>query len=270
MKNSLGPYDSYSDTDKVKLITDLYIDKLKSFAEIAERLGTYANKVRRDAKRLGINIRNKSEAQQNALQTGKTKHPTLGQKRSDQTKSKIGIGMARSWQSMSQAEKQKVSEQKKEQWSRLSDDQKANMLKSANDAVRLASKTGSKLEKYMLNELLKDGWKTDFHKEQILSDTKLQIDLFLPSINTAIEIDGPSHFVPVWGDDALKRNIKYDQKKEGLLIGKGYVLIRIKQSHDFSKTRAQLVYTKLREIIQSISTKFPEPENRIITIKDEI
>lgn len=263
-------YDKLSENEKKEVIQKLYTGKLKSFGDIADQLGTYANKIRRDAKKFGIIIRNKSEAQQNALKTGKVKHPTEGKERSETTKSKIGLSLAKTWDAMDDDSRQNLINKKKEQWSKLSLDQKKNMQKSANDAVRLAGKTGSKLEKYIFNELLRDGWKVDFHKEQVLLDTKLQIDLVLPSINTAIEIDGPSHFVPVWGDDALKKNIKYDQKKQGLLIGKGYVLIRVIQEYDFSTTRAKIIYGKLREVIDSISNKFPEPDNRIIFIKDKI
>ena len=107
----------------------------------------------------------------------------------------------------------------------------------------------SKLEKFILTQLLKDGYRVDFHKEQMLSNTKLQVDLFLPTINLAIEIDGPSHFAPIWGQDALTKNQKYDEKKNGLLIGKGLSLIRIKQTKDFSKTRANIIYTKLLNLL---------------------
>ena len=127
------------------------------------------------------------------------------------------------------------------------------MQKLAIKAVRKTSKEGSKLEKFILNGLLQNGYKVDFHKEQLLSNTKLQLDIFLPVLNIAIEIDGPSHFAPVWGDDALAKNQDYDQKKAGLLIGKGIKLIRIKQEHDFSIARSNLILNNLLEAINKIS-----------------
>ena len=96
------------------------------------------------------------------------------------------------------------------------------------------------------------GYFSPIYKEQILSNTKLQIDLFLPTMNIALEVDGPSHFLPVWGDDVLARNQKYDKKKTGLIIGKGLKLIRIKQTHDFSKSRASVLYSKLVKAIDKI------------------
>lgn len=268
--SSSNQYDKLSDQEKKDIIYNLYVMELKSFGDIASSMGTYANRIRRDAQKFDIPIRNKSEAQANALKTGRTKHPTEGTQRSEDTKSKIGLGLAKSWDSMGETAKQKIIEQKREQWNKLSEDQKANMQKSANSAVRLASKTGSKLEKYILEKLLGDGWRVDFHKEHALVDTKLQIDLLLPTIKTAIEIDGPSHFAPVWGEDTLKKNIKYDQKKQGLLVGKGYALIRVIQKFDFSKTRADIIYSRIKQVLNNISDNFPEPEDRIIIIKDEI
>ena len=73
-------------------------------------------------------------------------------------------------------------------------------------------------------------------------------------MNIALEVDGPSHFLPVWGDDVLAKNQKYDKKKTGLIIGKGLKLIRVKQIHDFSKSRAAVLYTKLVKAINKIES----------------
>jgi len=154
-------------------------------------------------------------------------------------------------------------------WEQLGEDQKANIISLANQAVRQSSKTGSKLEKFLLEKLLQDGHVVEFHKEQILSNTKLQIDLFLPILNIAIEVDGPSHFAPVWGEDALKKNQKYDRKKTGLIIGKGLFLIRIKQTNDYSKARALVIYEKLQKAIDNIKLNTTNKTN-IINIEDTL
>jgi very-short-patch-repair endonuclease len=86
-------------------------------------------------------------------------------------------------------------------------------------------------------------------------------------MNTAIEVDGPSHFEPIWGDDSLSRNQKYDNKKTGLILGKGWVLIRVKQSKDFSPSRALIIYEELKSVLGNIKTKFPT-NNRIFEIGD--
>ena len=266
MKQSQESYNSLSKDEKKDILYTMYITEKKSFYDIAQKYNTYANKIRRDAVSLNIPIRNKSEAQKNALQIGNHKHPTKGQKRTDETKQKIGKAVLLNWENMDTNELEKRKEASRKKWESMSQDQKDNMLKLANDAVRLSSKVGSKLEKYLFENLIKDGYKVEFHKEQTLSNTKLQIDIFLPTISTAIEIDGPSHFLPVWGQDALNKNKKYDNKKEGLIIGKGWKLIRIKQTKDFSKTRADIIYDQLILAIDSISKKTDNSTS--ITIED--
>lgn len=249
---SYKKYDHYSDNDKRQIIESMYLQNGLSFSTIANELGTYANRIRRDAIKYKIKIRNKAEAQSNAIKTGAHKHPTKGTTRSEETKNKIGKSIMKSWENISEKELSRRRRDAKKRWNNLSDEVKKHRSNLANQAIRNSSKVGSKLEHYLLAALLKDGYKVDFHKEQILSNTKLQIDLFLPTMNIAIEVDGPSHFEPVWGEDTLAKNKKYDQKKTGLIIGKGLKLIRIKQTHDFSSSRSSILYEKLIDAIQSI------------------
>jgi|688.fasta_scaffold343187_2 very-short-patch-repair endonuclease len=267
MKISKKPYSILSDVEKKDILIDLYVKQNKSFADIAELYETYPNKVRRDAKKFKIKIRSKSDAQKNALATGKHKHPTKGKPRDTETKKKIGLSVLQSWDNLSETEIKNRKEKARLAWESLDDNIKEDMLQKANKAVRDASKTGSKLEHYIFNKLIGDGYRVDFHKEQVLVNTKLQIDLFLPNMNTAIEVDGPSHFEPIWGDDSLSRNQKYDNKKTGLILGKGWVLIRVKQSKDFSPSRALIIYEELKSVLGNIKTKFPT-NNRIFEIGD--
>jgi very-short-patch-repair endonuclease len=239
-------YDKLNDKAKRDLIEKEYHGKGISFAAIGEKYGSYGNKIRRDAIRLGVKIRDKSQAQKNALANGKAKHPTKGTKRPEEVKQKIGSKVLENWDNLSAKELKQRQDKARKNWENKSDDEKQNILNSAHQAVREASKTGSKLEKFLLSKLLSDGYKVEFHKEQSILNTKLQIDIFIPKLNVAIEVDGPSHFEPVWGEDALKKNQKYDNKKTGLLLGKGLYLIRLVQSKDFSVARGWLLYQELK------------------------
>jgi very-short-patch-repair endonuclease len=259
-------YKNYPDNEKKKIIEKLYIDKGLSFKDIASQLQTYANKIRRDAIRFNIAIRDKSEAQKNALSTGKHKHPTKGQERPDNVKQKIGHSVMNTWENLPVKEKKARQKKAQELWESLDDNEKQSRLLAANKAVRQSSKLGSKLENFLLHELTRKGYKPEFHKEQVLANTRLQIDLYLPTMSIAIEVDGPSHFLPVWGDEALKRNQKYDKKKSGLIIGKGLKLIRIKQTHDFSKSRASQVFDKLINVLHNHTTEFAS--SQIVEIED--
>lgn len=246
-------YNKHTDSEKRNLLETHYLKENKSLQDIAKMYNTYPNKIRRDAKKLNIKLRNKSEAQKNALNTGKHKHPTKGKRRTEEVKDKIGAAMLDKWENMEDDQRMQIAKKSKEAWDKRSEDDKANMLKKANMAVRQASKEGSKLEKFLLNKLLKSGYRVDFHQKQILVNTKLEIDIFLPDKSIAIEVDGPSHFNDIWGQETLKKNQKYDSKKTGLIIGRGLKLIRIAQKYDFSKSRSELLYSRLINIIEDKS-----------------
>jgi len=250
MKN----YANLNDKQKKDLIQKHYVQEMLSFAVIAAKYNTYANKVRRDAVKYNIDIRDKSQAQKTALDKGRHTHPTKGKKRSEKEKQNIGLGVMKAWENIDAEELKRRQDKARSNWNKLSPQEQKNILQKANSAVRLSSSIGSKMELYLLEQLIADGYRVDFHKEQTLVNTKLQIDLFLPTMGIAIEVDGPSHFEPVWGEDALEKNQKYDNKKNGIILGKGLALIRIKQSKDFSKTRANVIYQELKHKIETIKT----------------
>ena len=61
MKKYNTSYDQLSDQDKKNLIVSLYSVDGKSFADIANMYDTYANRIRRDAKKFNIKIRDNDE-----------------------------------------------------------------------------------------------------------------------------------------------------------------------------------------------------------------
>ena len=243
-------YQQLTDDEKRKKIQTLYVQDKLSYAEIAEKFDTYANRIRRDAKKFGIPPRDKSEAQKNVLSMGKSSHPTEGKERTKTEKHKIGLGVYKNWDECSEEERQKRTINSKLRWESLSDNYKQNMLTAAH--------------KYLLTILIDNGYKPQFHKEEILANTKLQIDIYVPEKNVAIEVDGPSHFAPVWGDKSLNRNTKSDERKTGLILGKGMKLIRIKHEHDFSAARAFLVGEKLIDMLQGIG----KSKDKLFKIED--
>lgn len=259
-------YSSLSDEQKKTIIEKYYIQQEKSFDEISSMYNTYPNKLRRDAKKFDLPIRSKSEAQKNALKKGRTTHPTKGKQRSEATKQKIGMSVLQNWENMDEQKLQDIKQKQKKIWNNKSKEEKENLRQAANNAIRESSKLGSKLEKFLLSGLLKSNIDTKFHYEQTLVNTKLQIDLYVPSINLAIEVDGPSHFDAVWGEDALNKTKTYDDKKQGLIIGKGMTLVRIKQKMDFSISRSKLILDKLLRLIDDLSNN--SDNEKFYEIKD--
>ena len=94
-------YDKMDDDTKRDFINTAYHKENASYREIGNLTGKYANKIRRDAIRLGVKSRSKSAAQAIALDTGRHTHPTKGIKRSDDVKLKISEGRAQAWEDLS-------------------------------------------------------------------------------------------------------------------------------------------------------------------------
>ena len=245
-----------------------YVKNKRSFHSIAKELGTYPNKIRRAAISMGIKPRDKAKAQKNALASGRHKHPTKGKGHAETTKEKISHTTYKYWEDMDDKERDKRSDIGKQHWDSLSEEKKRDIHRLSGDAIRKASKEGSKLEKHLFASLTERGFVVSFHKEHMLLNERLHIDLFLPEMATAIEVDGPSHFEPVWGDEALSRNQKSDQKKTGLLLSNGFVLIRIKQKKALSEKYKREIVASLVKELDRIKKKYPSRENRHIEIGD--
>ncbi len=166
---------------------------------IAKELGTYPKKIERMLKKNGVTMRTRSEAQANAIKTGRSKHPTKGEKRSEEDKNKISRGKELSWKNTSGEDREKFSQQAKERWDKIPADKKREMMEKAGRALRIAAIEGSKAEKFLERKLNQMGYDVVLHKKDLV-EGNFEIDLFLPQLNTIIEIDGPQHFLPVFGE----------------------------------------------------------------------
>lgn len=245
-----------------------YVENNRSTYWISEKLGTYPNKVRRALKFLGVDLKSKSEAQSNALKSGRHKHPTKGRKRTEEERIKISEGMANHWENMPEDERDRRIALAKKQWEEMTENEKSELRSMAAEAVRRASQEGSKIEKFLKEGLTSEGYDVIFHMKGLIPAENLEVDLFVPSLKTAIEIDGPAHFLPIWGEDSLQKNIRSDAKKSGLILSKGYCMIRVKQinknvSEKSKRKTLALILTELGKI----SKKFPAKSKRYIEIE---
>ena len=127
-------------------------------------------------------------------------------------------------------------------------------LKAA-EAIRVASQEGSKLEKFVENILTESGLVVEYHRKGLTpSEPDLEVDLFLPHLSLAIEIDGPGHWLPIYGQESLDRNMLADFRKDSSLIYCGcYVLrIRCKDNSD-SLYSMNEVASKVLELVKEYS-----------------
>ena len=180
----------------------------------------------------------------------------------ESTKRKISEFQGKLWENATEERKQERIEHGKNCWNKKTASERTALIKQGQQTSQQASRIGSKMEHALLENLTYHGFKVEFHKEHWLQNHRLQLDLFVPDIRTAIEVDGPSHFEPVWGMENLIKNQKADRQKTGLVLGQGLVLIRIKIEKKFSQRYARQTAKKLLEILNSIKTKYPKKDER--------
>lgn len=251
-----------------KEIVRLYTKEGKSTYEIALYFKTYANKIRRILLKHGVELKNKSDAQKNALKNGTAKIPTQGLKRTKEERLKISKSLQNRWDNISEKDYNKHIECAKKRWKALTEEEKKNMMTSAINAIQKAGKEGSKLEKFLRYELNKAGFKIEVHKKNLIVNENLEIDMYFPELKTIIEIDGPSHFLPIWGEEKLQKQIKADENKTGLILSKGLAIIRVKNLSDsLSLASQENLKNKLITILKDISNKFPKESDRYIEIE---
>ena len=249
-------------------IIDRYVTQEKSTYEIAQEIGTYPNKIRRTLNTLGVPLRDRSSAQTVAIKQGRHEHPTRGKKRTDSEKIAISNGMSSYWGSMEEEERERRSQLSKKQWEEMSEQDKANLRKLAAEAVRKASKEGSKIEKFIYKGLTEAGYETIFHKKGLISNQNMEIDLFLPTLKVAIEIDGPAHFLPIWGEESLQKHIRADAQKAGMLINSGFAVVRVKNLiKNVSAKNMRDTLDKVLQTVDKLEKKFPPKTKRLIEIE---
>lgn len=252
---------------ELKKIEQMYDDG-KSIREIAEHFKTYPSKISRLLKKSGKELRDKKEAGKIAVELGKIKPPMLGKHRTDEEKAKIGAGRAKKWATMSEEELESLKNSARERWNAESDEDKAERQRLAGEALRRASVEGSKAEKFLYKELTKAGFNVIMHKSGLIPGEKFEVDLYLPDLLVAIEIDGPQHFLPVYGEASLQRAIKYDTIKNGALIQRGFCILRIKYLMKSSSNHSNLRMLKMvLEELNKIKQKFPTEGNRLIELE---
>lgn len=252
--------------DLEQQVAKMYNDENKSTYQIAKDLNTYPNKIRRILKKMGYELKDKSAAQKIALAEGRSSHPTLGKQRSSNEKIKISSSLVDYWGEMTDKEKSRRSKIAKENWKNMTSEQRENMRSKGIAAIQMAATHGSKLEQFIQQRLLEAGFRSKTH-EVIIPAENLEIDLYIPELKTIIEVDGPSHFYPIWGEDKLQKQINADLRKSGTLLSKGYVIIRVKSLGQESLSKREELINNILNHLKEISKKFPPRSKRFIEVE---
>lgn len=255
----------------MKNIDEAYV--IKNYTEgqstisLAKELNTYPKKIERILKKNGQSLRSRSESQTLAIKNGRAKHPTKGLKRTEEEKAKISIGVEKAWKEMPEEAKKQFRQSAKNRWDNMSPEKRREMQEKAGRALRLACLEGSKQEKFLKKKLEEQGYEVVMHKKGLI-EGKFEIDLLLPELNTIIEVDGPQHFLPLFGEDKLANTIKMDTIKNGLLIAKGFCVVRVKYlCKNMNKSVERKLWDLVSAKVEAIKDKFPRKDKRFIELE---
>lgn len=204
---------------------DEYVKNERSFKDIADEHNTYPNKIRREVIDFLIQPRNKSEAQLAALKSGRHNHPTKGVARSDEVRHKISQTLSDKWDSFSDKQKMDKSEKGLQIWASLSEEKKKRISGNARVGLTNSRKNGSKLEIFINAELIKHGYIPRLHVA--VDDGLYKNDITLEKEKIIIDVCGPTHFIPIFGEENLVKKQAIDNLKAKIAMDNGYIFIRV-------------------------------------------
>lgn len=130
-----------------------------------------------------------------------------------------------------------------------------------------AHKTGggpvSKLEKFLQNELQKKYPSLEFHFNKTAAING-ELDIYIPSLSLAFELNGIFHFEPIFGKEKLSQTQNNDNRKFQACIEKGIELCIIDTTHQKKFTEKSSI--KYLDIVTTII----ENKLSIIDIEKEV
>jgi very-short-patch-repair endonuclease len=242
-------------TEQQKSIIISYTEDKDSLEMIAKRYNTYVNKIRRFLIKSNVPIRSFAESQKIALDVGRNEHPTKGRKRTNEEKKKISSSVSKAWDEFSDEKRESIREGAAVRWHQRTDEEKEEMSLAAKKGMQKAAMIGSKMEHFIQTDLESRSIPVIFHKRDLVKNTNLEVDIFVPSYNTAVEIDGPTHFLPIFGEDRLVKTMESDREKIGLLISAGYNILRLKcLSKSVSMAKSKKITDSIVEFLESIGS----------------
>lgn len=244
--NSLKSY-LYSAEGRVFLLK-AYSDEGRSTYSIAEELGCYPQLVRRAMVHHKIPLRNRGEAQKLALEKGRQKIPTQGRARTEDERRRISESQTRAWRDAGPELVEEYSRRAREQWARLGEQERQAQLEASRRRMAQAH-DGSRLERFLRVSLKNLGYPVDFRtvREGAL------VDILIENHHVAIQVDGPPHFLPIFGEDRLAATMASDKERDEALLKAGYSVIRVRAYGTVSQKKMREGFGALLVVLKDVS-----------------
>ncbi|MHC5056388.1 MAG: DUF559 domain-containing protein [Planctomycetota bacterium] len=189
-----------------------------------------------------IKKRNKSEAQKNFIKrTGS--HQRSGTTHTEEAREQISDSMKEVYDGPRGDEiREKISQQRQEEWAQMSAADKAEVLETLKSSSRAKAMSGegSNFENFLAEKLEEHGFVVEVRTKAYTPGQKFHVDIALPQEQIIIEVDGPTHWSPIYGDDELRKVQDKDKLKDNTLTNMGWNVLRV-QDGSGSTTRARFV-----------------------------
>lgn len=223
---------------------------------LAEKYKKSKSSIIRYLKKTNTKFRTKSQAQKNNLKNG-GKHPTKGRHRTNDEKIKMAMKLKENWDSLSEAEKKNRIDSFKEELKKAKKNNE-KILQKANKKLKEATKKGSKLEAYLSERLREDGFDVVRHFEKVLPNDNMHFDIYITNCQKpiVIEVDGPTHQRPVYGEDRFNAQLEADNRKNMLCLSEGISIIRVFNDYiNISFWQKDEIYNKVKEAVEQTQQK---------------
>lgn len=252
-------------SNKIEIILDLYFNHNKSTVEIAKAIHSSPKVVRDAILRAGKSLRSKKQATQLSYKKGR-RPPMTGRVHTTEGKKKISESVHKNWSELSPENYKKRVDNCRERWYTLDSSVREKIYSLARKSLANTAREGSKLERECIEFLSANNLAPVMHYKGFPNET-LEVDIVLPANKIAIEIDGPSHFIPIYGEERLSKTIESDEKKNLLLLGYGYVIIRCGFINEITKYKRKKFVKNLLDLVRSIIKEFPVEGKRLIQME---
>lgn len=251
------PRKSSIDMTEVRRLIE--VEKLSTYGA-AEKLGCNQShvvrliaKFNKENPKNPIKKRNKSEAQKNYIKRTGT-HQRSGTTHSDETREAISDSMRAVYDGPQGDEiREKISIKRQEEWAEMSEADKSEVLQTLKEASRAKAQSGegSNFENYLAECLEEHQYVVEQRTQTYTPGQKFHVDIALPAEKLIIEVDGPTHWSPIYGEDELLKVQQKDKLKDNTLHIAGWNVLRV-QDGSGSTTRARFI--RVLEKVEKIAT----------------
>lgn len=235
----------------------LYLQEGLSMRAVSVALKIPLATLSRFMKKHGISARNKAQAQKNFLK--ENDHQMSGRKHSQETKAKISSSLGDFWDNLSEedreAVKRKIGDAWRRKWAGMSEQDRKIMMHDLAAKAKQTQGKGSRLERFIAEELRSRNYTIEERSTNYTAGKDFEVDIALPLEMIAIEVDGPTHFLPIHGAEHLEKQKDRDARKDDMINSIGWSVLRIRDNNGpLSQLRIQKIVEAIEEIKQDGGT----------------